>query len=1077
MYKLRLIFFLKLLLITLMVSNLEVNAQNRSRIIGNVKDADTKEALFGANVFLEGTTLGAATDDEGNFFIINVPVGSYNLKVSMIGYAAKVIQNVSISSDRVTSVDIELQTTVLQSEEVVVVAKKTSLHKEVSSTQLVVSGQDMKMTTGVREINSFLSKLPGIGEDNGYLSIRGGSADQTGAMINGMSYVNSAVGNAETTIPLSAVEEVSLLSGGYTAEYGNFRSGLINVSTKSGSKSKYEGTVSFSMDQSHMRRFGDSFYDPNNANLRSFLDPAVAFVGTEVAWQDDNYLRGQYPAFKGWNEMTRQYNLGRLEEEQATPLDMYLLAAWMHMTEPDYDALAEQGYTVSDEQKRLFADHRMKEDGVDWNFDGGFGGPVPFIGKALGDATFYISNVSSEKYYVMPVTLRSQKSYTTLMTISSNPSSALSVSYNGLWKRQTGVSPVRPPWGDAPDVSSAGGFMPQDNVKFINRNSDRDVYWYDQSLYPILDQTTIMNGISMNYVLNKSSYFDFSINHLYIKNHSPNGDNRDTTMITAFGPFNVDEMPYGKWQFASKHEVDGYKYPSYDALPGVFRRFRSKEGDLIDNSKVEQVQAKLNFVSQINSHNYLKTGIEYNYIDINHHFFEIWNQNAYNTYEFNYHRIPSQTGLYIQDQIDYEGITANLGVRFDYYYGGGGRWPTGDPFSEMFRPQAVDTSLYSYLESGKSYIWDLWEKYDKEHPGFLQDIQNYFTVSPRVGLSFPITVDSKFYFNYGQFRSNPPYYSMYQFRYRYDKNGVYEMSNPNLEPPRTTSYELGFAVNPYQSYIMRLSGYYKDVTGQHGTVQYINEVGNIDYDLWANNEYEDIRGFEFSVEKSDYSWINFWINFNYMLSKSGNVGRSVVSDKTINNDQEGLYQGGQSRSLPLPRVNANVTFRSPGKWITNVLGGYLLGNWTMSIYGSWRTGSYFTYNPLEKPFLENNMQYPDYYMVDLKISKTFELVGTKATFYVDISNLLNIKNIELRRGYAFATDSDESLYMASLHLPMYNSSEFDRLREANPGYYIPGDDKVGELRSDEKPYINDPNYDFFLFGRPRDIWFGVRVDF
>ena len=64
-----------------------------------------------------------------------------------------------------------------------------------------------------------------------------------------------------------------------------------------------------------------------------------------------------------------------------------------------------------------------------------------------------------------------------------------------------------------------------------------------------------------------------------------------------------------------------------------------------------------------------------------------------------------------------------------------------------------------------------------------------------------------------------------------------------------------------------------------------------------------------------------------------------------------------------------------------------------------------------------------------------------------------------------------------MHLPDYNSSEFDVLREQNPGLYIAGNDKIGELRSTEKSYINDPDYSYFIYGEPRDIWFGFKVDF
>ena len=60
---------------------------------------------------------------------------------------------------------------------------------------------------------------------------------------------------------------------------------------------------------------------------------------------------------------------------------------------------------------------------------------------------------------------------------------------------------------------------------------------------------------------------------------------------------------------------------------------------------------------------------------------------------------------------------------------------------------------------------------------------------------------------------------------------------------------------------------------------------------------------------------------------------------------------------------------------------------------------------------------------------------------------------------------------------MYTSPEFDQLRLQEPGKYIAGDDKAGDLNSADKPYIDNPDYTYFIFGQPRDIWFGLRIDF
>jgi len=1077
-------------------------AQTRSRIGGAVRDARTNAPLLGVNVIIEETDLGAATDINGQFIIINVPVGTYRVRASMIGYEALVMTDVMVSADRLTKLDFDLVQTVIEGSVVEVTATKHVLHKEVSNTQLVVNANQLQDAAGIREINAFLTKLPGVSEDNGYLTIRGGSSDQTGMMVNGLSYMNAALGNAETSIPMSAIEQVSLLSGGYNAEYGNFRSGLINVTTKSGSKDEYHGTFSYSRDQARIRRFGGSFYDPSCEAILPYTDPSVAFIGTQAAWEDDPYLKNQYPSFMGFIKAADNFNLSN-PEVPATAMDYYLLSCWMHMTNPDYEGLANLSdelkqqigyYEVSPEQKNAFEEHHMVEEFSDWNFDGGFGGPLPFIGDALGNATFFISHNAKEQHYIQPVSRKSEQLYTTLATIKAQPLNNLTLTFNGLHKRQIGVSPIRPAWGDFPNASREGGFMPINNIKYVARTQNSD-YFYDPPFFPTLEQTMLMGGVTINHVLSKSTFWEFSLSALNIKDHSDVGNNRDSTVITRFGPFPVTEMPYGKLQYGGNRVIgvfDGdtinYNYPSYDALPGVTnRRFRRKEGDLYTNVKVGQYRAKFDLNSQVGLIHYLKAGFEYNLIILDHKLWNKWNENYYNVYEYNYYRKPSQTGVYFQDQISLESIVANLGIRFDYYYGGGGEWPTGDPFAEeVFLPQKIeeDSILFNYLEQGRSYIWDIWEAYDDSvDPGFLQPIKNHFTISPRIGISFPITERSKFYFNYGHFRSNPPYYSMYLYRYRYDKNGLYDMSNPNLDPPRTISYELGVTYNFYTSYLLKISGYSKDVTGQHGKVTYLSN--SLDYDKWVNNEYEDIQGMEINLSKSDNSWFTGWINFNYMLKKRGLTGREEINEYALDSYTEGLYEGQEIRSLPTPKLNANITFRSPKKWGPGIAGFHPLANLSVTVFGEWEAGEYFTANPLDIPNINNNMQWPDYYMIDLKLTKTSQIFGIASTFFIDVSNLFNFKVSLWHKGYAFQKDAGDDFedwqdfrnYLKTLHLPEWNSSVYDNVRDEEAGYYIPGNDKAGDLRSEEKPYINDPNYPFWLYEKPRDIWFGIRFSF
>ncbi|MBV6511538.1 MAG: hypothetical protein FMNOHCHN_01019 [Ignavibacteriaceae bacterium] len=1110
--------FSRILFFMLMMLSVTSLAQTRSKIQGTVKDAQTGEPVFGANVILLDTYLGAATDINGRYFIINVPVGTYTVQVSSIGYTKRAVANVVVSADKVSTVDFEISSAVLQSEEVVVTAKKNTLNTEVANTITVITADQLENTTAMREVSSFLEKQPGVSVENGFLQIRGGSADQTGTFVNGMAYNNAATGNAETSVPLSSIEQVSLLSGGFNAEYGNFRSGLINITTKSGSRSKYQGTISVSQNIPRVKRFGPLMKDPLSPALRPYLDAGAGFYGTDRAWKEnDPYIYQQHDRFDGWINAANVFNQTN-PARRASAMDYYYLASWMHMALPDYEGLkrlpdsvktAIGFYELTDKQKQLFQDHAWDEEGTDYNIDFGFGGPFPFASSMLGDLTFYISHNTKETAYLIPTSRKSQQSHVTLLSMKSNPDPSFTVTINGLWKRQRGVSPIKPAFGDFPDATREGGFMTEDNLRYFSRLSNLDGgvnYWYTPPMFPMLDQTTIMGGFALNHVINPRTFWELGASYLSIKDHSPTGDNRSPQVLTAFGPFPVTEMPYGKLQFAPNNRIIyisgadtiNYLYPNYDALPGVSRRFRGKEGDLYTNVHTQQQRVKFDMVTQIGDHNYVKGGVEYNRFDIDHKLWMKWNRTGpYNTYEFNYRRIPSQTGIYLQDQITYEGVIANVGLRADYFYGGGGKWPSGDPFAFAFTsafggaprdPGAATDSFYAALASGRSLIWEKWEEYDRQNPGFLQPVKNHLALSPRLGLSFPVTENAKFYFNYGHFRSNPPYYSMFLIRYRYDKNGMYDMSNPNLEPPKTVSYELGTTYSFLNSYLLNLSGYYKDITGQNGDVNYRNNTGSIDYDFWENNNYQDIQGVEVNITKSDNSWITGWVNFNYMLKKSGYTGRQLISDVTLNDDQAGLYAGNESRFLPQPQFNANLTFNLPDNiYESSLVLNHLLSRWSTTFFFEWKTGDYFTWNPLNKQHLNSNMQWPDYMMLNMKLSKSFRVSGIAVSLYVDVSNLLNNKVSLLSRGYAFRRNNvdagnftewaDTKNYLASLRLPEYASAEFDNLRAQNPGYYIAGEDKVGDLRSEAKPYINDPDYSYFIYGRPRDIWFGMKVDF
>jgi outer membrane receptor protein involved in Fe transport len=1077
------------------------------KIVGTVIDASNDEALPGANVMVVGTYLGASTDLEGQFIIIGVSPGVYDLQVSVIGYKTVTKTGVRVSVDQISTVNFALEPTAIEGEEVVVVAERDILHKEVPNTQQVVTTAQIIEAAGIRTINQYLEKQPGITGAN-HLQIRGGSAEQTGALVDGLTMVDVRMGRAESTIPLSAVEQVSLVTGGFNAEYGNFRSGIINITTKSGDKDAYHGRFSYTRSNPTMKRFGKSMYDPDNYSLKPYLDPVVGFEGTNDGWllytggdeEEAEYLKQNHDTFAGWKNNVGFFNRSVNKSDiDATPMDLYLWGVWNHMVVPDFEKLEElyPEWTTEDpdweKKKQAIRDHAHEPEGThaDYNFDGGFGGPVPLIGKYLGEATFYLSNQTINMNYIQPVIKDADWKSTTLLTVKSHISKNMTLNINGMYRLAHGVAEIQNISLSNPSLEGRGGFMFENNVGNI-KDVGETYYWHPTYFHP-KDQTTISAGLKLNNVINPRTFWDLSVQYVrnddYMDTEAEAAEaGRDNTAIINFGPIWLSELPYGR-DFEKAHSDtvfnpnDPSQYFLHDGLCSVYgfgRRYSGKTGGYTDRSFAQQYRLRFDLNSQITYLHLIKTGLEFNYIDLNNDMFK-WGRPAEAEFEFRFRRKPWILGGYLQDQITLKGMVATIGLRFDYYNSGGDVWPLGDPFNDPAFSRGTErddpAQLRSDLDSGISVIWRRWNAVNDTTGGLLLvETENHLAISPRIGVAFPVTERSKFYFNYGHFRATPPYSEMYLFSMSF-RNRLQSLGNPSLEPPRTIQYELGVAYNLSDQYLINLSIYYKDVSGQHGNIIYQNSDGTVRYTGRLNNKYEDIIGFELTANKEYGRFLTGWLTYRYMIRKYGNTGREILTDDPSWNEQNGLYESEESRPTTRPVVTGNIALHTTDDFGPRIMNHHVLGGWMMSTVGRWERGHTFTWNPASIRNLTDNLRWPDYYNFDLKISKNIGLFyGIKANLYVDVLNVFNIKTNWMYEGWCFRNSQDKENYLASLHLDMYDDPRYDTLRENNPGLYLPGDDQPGYLRKD-KSYINDPDNQMFLYGYPRQIWWGIDISF
>ena len=137
--------FLFLSFFQLFILSSFIFSQSSGKLTGKISDASTGEPVAFANVILEGTNYGSASDADGDYLIVNVPPGTYNIIVSYIGYIKIITQNVIVHTDLTTTLDFVLTPTSISLEqEIVIIAKTPLIKKDLTSTESRVTAEEIE---------------------------------------------------------------------------------------------------------------------------------------------------------------------------------------------------------------------------------------------------------------------------------------------------------------------------------------------------------------------------------------------------------------------------------------------------------------------------------------------------------------------------------------------------------------------------------------------------------------------------------------------------------------------------------------------------------------------------------------------------------------------------------------------------------------------------------------------------------------------------------------------------------------------------------------------------------------------
>jgi outer membrane receptor protein involved in Fe transport len=303
-------------------------ASDYGRISGRVTDEETGKALIGADVYLQGTELGAATDVNGEYTILYVPIGTYQAVAAYVGYNEFTYTQVIVNADQTTVLNFKLPPTVITMEAITSVAVRAMIVLSEVSTGRTVTSEEMSRLP-ITTINEVITLQAGVVESDLGTHVRGGRADEITYFVDGIVTKVPNTGWQSVRVNPNAVEEVSVISGGFDAEYGDALSGIINIHTKEGG-TKHTGTFRFMTDEvfgsgNEKLNFGYNLYDFSLGGPLPVSQRLRYFVSGEVMMTD---------AFReavDWHPQSLKYfkmvNMSRIKNWIASATFNYMLTA------------------------------------------------------------------------------------------------------------------------------------------------------------------------------------------------------------------------------------------------------------------------------------------------------------------------------------------------------------------------------------------------------------------------------------------------------------------------------------------------------------------------------------------------------------------------------------------------------------------------------------------------------------------------------------------------------------------------------------------------------------------------------
>jgi outer membrane receptor protein involved in Fe transport len=960
------------ILAILVLLGCHVYAGTTGKIAGRVTDSQTGEPLTGANIMIEGTQFGAAADIDGDYYILNLSPGKYKLKVSMVGYTTEVIEDIRVQVDLTTQINVALNPAAIELGQTVAVYANKEIQKDLTSSERSIQSDQIK-NLPARDLTSILTMQAGITKDaGGGIHIRGGRSSEVSYMVDGVQIMNPLDRSNGISIDDQAYEEVKAITGTFNAEYGQALSGVVNIVTKKGSD-KFEANATVYTSGNYST---DDIY-----TMQSNREWAEVVANSLVMQNGDNFV---------YSYLNNKYGLSRSQA----------------------DAMAAGGNKPWIQKKNYLSEFRPFSS---QDYQANISGPLPGTSKKLSyflagryqDGTGY----SRGYRYFMPWGLWTP-AYDSVHSFQQADGEEVPLylydGYSGQGKIFYNDKNLQVSYGlfinDGHNYSAYSKYIPEGGL-----------HNYNTQYVHILSSTIIFSNSTFLELL--GNYYDS-----HNKSYAYEAPDDYRYVPTSAGDFQ-------QYIFNPESE-DGI---SVTTKPNDYTYFGNNtyRGD----QKAKYYSAKLDLTSQLNKYNLVKIGGSFRQHDLINDYYNLqFSQVDYSTiipeassaYHTKYSSKPVEAAAYIQDKIEFDELIINIGLRFDYFDSKGR--VLADPMDpEIYDPLLPGHKYKNYTETTPEE--ELIEyTYAEKEKFWYKGVDAKYQLSPRFGLSFPITADGVIHFSYGHFFQNP------SFNYLYTNPNFWVtgagatslVGNANLDAERTIIYEIGLQQRLFSTLFLNVTGFYRDIRDWIGTGIPQLTYDGLTYYSYVNKDNAVAKGITLSAQ---YSLDNLSISLDYTYM-------SAMGTSSNATDAFSALMGGKQPLLQLINLNWDqphtlnliVNYNYDG-WIGTLTGAFASGYpYTPSLYSSEATGSNSSYTG----FIENSARIPSTLSFDLRLSRTFEIGFARVEAILNIQNVLDTRN-------STGVYSDTGLSSYTKNTDLYSSRlvEFADTREyyANPGNY------------------------------------------